>query len=436
MTRSIEQVRSSSVRKVALASAAGTTIELYDFLIYGTASAVVLPKLFFPAGNQTVSTLLAFATFGVGFLVRPLGAAVIGHFGDRVGRRPMLVLTLTMTGLCTALIGTLPSYASAGLVAPILLLVLRLLQGFFLGGEQSGAALMVVEHAPERHRTWYGGWTFLGSPLGLFLGTAMFSLSTAASGGDFLSWGWRIPFLASLVLVAVGIYMRVGIEESPEFRELRNAHQVTKVPLAEVLRTSWGKVLLGVGVNLGFNAFIFVLVAFVLNYWTAVHHLPQQQVLTASLVGGAAQVVSILIACRLADRVGRTPVMLFGAAFIIVFAYPLFWLIDTGSAGLLILALALAYAGSGVLFGPMAAYYAVLFEPRLRYSGAAFSYQLGATLGGGLSPLVATALLAVDHAKPWPISLYLVLGGVISALCLLGLRRFPGASSAPGPVTG
>ena len=429
MTRSIDQVQSSSVRKVALASAAGTTIELYDFLIYGTASAVVLPKLFFPAGNPTVSTLLAFATFGVGFLVRPLGAAVIGHFGDRVGRRPMLVLTLTMTGVCTALIGVLPGYASAGLAAPILLLILRLLQGFFLGGEQSGAALMVVEHAPARQRTWYGGWTFLGSPLGLFVGTAMFSLSTAVSGDAFLSWGWRIPFLASLVLVAVGIYMRVGIEESPEFKELRSAQQVTRLPLAEVLRTAWRKVLLGVGVNIGFNAFIFVLVAFMLNYWTAVRHLPQQQVLTASLVGGAAQVVSILVACRLADRIGRTPVMLTGAAFIIVFAFPLFWLVDTGSFGLLILAMALAYAGSGVLFGPMAAYYAVLFEPRLRYSGAAVSYQLGATLGGGLSPLVATALLAVDHARPWPISIYLVLGGVISALCLLALRR-----SAPGPV--
>jgi MFS family permease len=377
-----------------------------------------------------VSTLLAFATFGVGFLVRPLGAAVIGHFGDRVGRRPMLVLTLTMTGVCTALIGLLPNYATAGLAAPVLLLILRLLQGFFLGGEQSGAALMVVEHAPERHRTWYGGWTFLGSPLGLFLGTAMFSLSTAAAGGAFLDWGWRIPFLASLVLVAVGIYMRVGIEESPEFKELRAKQEVTRVPLAEVFRTSWQKVLLGVGVNLGFNAFIFILVAFLLNYWTVVHHLPQQQALNAGLVGGAAQVVSILIACRIADRVGRTPVMLVGAAFIIVFAFPLFWLVDTGSYPALIVAMALAYAGSGILFGPMAAYYAVLFEPRLRYSGAAFSYQLGATLGGGLSPLVATALLSVDHAKPWPISVYLVLGGVISALCLLALRRW-----APGPVT-
>jgi MFS family permease len=431
VTLSTDQVRSSSVRKVALASAAGTTIELYDFLIYGTASAVALPKLFFPAGDPTVATLLAFATFGVGFLVRPLGAAVIGHFGDRVGRRPMLVLTLTMTGVCTALIGVLPSYATAGLAAPVLLLILRLSQGFFLGGEQSGAALMVVEHAPERRRTWYGGWTFLGSPLGLFLGTAMFSIATAASGEAFLGWGWRIPFLASVVLVAVGVYMRVGIEESPEFKEIRAAHRVTRVPLAEVLRTSWAKVLLGVGVNIGFNAFVFILVAFVLNYWTAVHHLPQQQVLTASLVGGAAQVVSILIACRIADAVGRTPVMLTGAVFIIVFAFPLFWLIDTGSFGALVVALALAYAGSGVLFGPMAAYYATLFEPRLRYSGAAFSYQLGATLGGGLSPLVATALLGVDHGRAWPISLYLVLGGLISALCLLGLRR-----SAPGPVTG
>lgn len=430
MTRSIDQVQSTSVRKVALASAAGTTIELYDFLIYGTASAVVLPRLFFPAGDPTVSTLLAFATFGVGFLVRPLGAAVIGHFGDRVGRRPTLVLTLTMTGLCTALIGVLPGYATAGLLAPILLLVLRLLQGFFLGGEQSGAALMVVEHAPERHRTWYGGWTFLGSPLGLFLGTAMFSLATAASGGGFLDWGWRVPFLASLVLVGVGIYMRVGIEESPEFQELRSAERVTRAPLVEVLRTAWARVLLGVGVNAGFNAFIFILVTFVLNYWTSVHHLPQQQVLTASLIGGAAQVVSILVACRIADRVGRTPVMLTGAAFIMLFAFPLFWLIDTGSFAALALALALAYAGSGVLFGPMASYYAVLYEPRLRYSGAAFSYQLGATLGGGLSPVVATALLTVDHARPWPISLYLVLGGLVSALCLLALRR-----SAPGPAT-
>ncbi|MFC0438953.1 MFS transporter [Kutzneria buriramensis] len=431
MTRSIDQVQSSSVRKVALASAAGTTIELYDFLIYGTASAVALGKLFFPAGNPTVSILLAYATFGVGFLVRPLGAAVIGHFGDRVGRRPMLVLTLTATGVCTALIGVLPTYAGAGLIAPVLLLVLRLLQGFFLGGEQSGAALMVVEHAPERHRTWYGGWTFLGSPLGLFLGTAMFSLSTAVSGPAFLSWGWRIPFLASLVLVAVGIYMRLSIEESPEFKELRAEHRVTRLPLGEVLRTSWRKVVLGVGVNLGFNAFIFVLVTFVLSYWTSVHHLPQQQVLNAGLVGAACQVAAILVACRIADRVGRTPVMLVGAVFIIVFAFPLFWLVDSGSYGALILAMALAYAGSGILFGPMAAYYATLFEPRLRYSGAAFSYQLGATLGGGLSPLVATALLGVDHARPWPVSLYLVLGGLISALCLLGLRRL-----APGPAAG
>jgi MHS family shikimate/dehydroshikimate transporter-like MFS transporter len=429
MIGTIDQVQGSSVRRVALASAAGTTIELYDFLIYGTASAVVLPKLFFPAGNPTVSTLLAFATFGIGFLVRPLGAAVIGHFGDRVGRRPMLVLTLAATGLCTALIGALPGYGSVGLLAPVLLLVLRLLQGFFLGGEQSGAALMVVEHAPEGRRTWYGGWTFLGSPLGLFAGTALFSLATAVSGSAFLSWGWRIPFLFSVVLIVIGVYMRVSIQESPEFQELRAAHRVTRVPLAEVLRTAWPKVLLGVGANFGFNTFIFVLATFLLNYWTAVLHLPQQPMLIASLVGGAAQVVSILVACRLADRIGKIPVMLTGAGFILVFAFPLFWLVDARYFGALVLAVALAYAGSGILFGPMAAFYAELFEPRLRYSGAAFSYQLGATLGGGLSPLVATALLTADHGRSWPVSLYLVLGGLISGLCLLALRR-----SVPGPI--
>jgi MFS transporter, MHS family, shikimate and dehydroshikimate transport protein len=416
-----EAVPRSTVRKVAFASSAGNAIELYDFLIYGTASAVVLNKLFFPTGDPRVGTLLAFATFGVGFLVRPLGALVIGHFGDRIGRKPMLVLTLTATGTCTALIGLLPSYSQVGLLAPVLLILLRLSQGFFLGGEQSGAALMVVEHAPPGHRAWYGGWTFLGSPLGLFLGTGMFSLATALSGGAFLDWGWRVPFLFGIVLVAVGLYMRLGISESPEFQRLRGENEVRKAPLAEVMRTSWQRVLLGAGVNLGFNTFIFVLVNFLLSYGTQNLHLPQQVLLNASLVGGLAQIASVLVFSRLADRIGRLPVMLGGAVFLAVFAFPLFWLIDSRSVGLLTLGVALGYAGSGAIFGPMAVYFAELFDTRVRYTGAAFSYQLGAVLGGGLSPLIATALLGVDDGRSWPVSVYLVVGGLISLGCLVAL---------------
>ncbi|AHI01148.1 MFS transporter [Kutzneria albida] len=426
MTRS-EQ---ATVHKVALASSAGTAIELYDFLVYGLASAVALNKLFFPAGDPLVGTLLAFATFGVGFLVRPLGAAVIGHFGDRVGRKPMLVLTLTATGVCTTAIGLLPSYQQVGLLAPLLLVLLRLVQGFFLGGEQSGAALMVVEHSPEQHRAWYGSWTFLGSPLGLFLGNALMLLSTAVSGPAFLDWGWRIPFLFSIVLIGVGLYLRLGVSESPEFQRLREQSRPQRLPIAEVLRSSWLRVLLGAGVNLGFNTFIFVLVNFMLTYGTAALHLPQQAVLNAGLVGGVAQVVSILVFSRLADRFGRLPVMLGGGIFLVVFGFPLFWLVDTGSVGLLTLAVAIGYFGSGAIFGPMAAYFAELFDTRVRYTGAAISYQLGSVFGGGVSPLVATALLAVDHGRSWPISVYLVLAALVSVGCLLAL----GETRRPEPA--
>jgi MFS transporter, MHS family, shikimate and dehydroshikimate transport protein len=411
------------LRKVAVAGAAGTTIELYDFLIFGTASALALNKLFFPAGNPTVGTLLAFATFGAGFLVRPLGAIVIGHFGDRIGRKPMLVLTLTVTGVCTALIGVLPTYAHVGVLAPVLLVILRLLQGFFLGGEQSGAALIVVEYAPRKHRTYYGGWTFIGSPAGIVLGTLVFSLATALSGSAFLNWGWRIPFLFSLVLVVVGLYARLRIEESPEFTPLRAQGRIRKLPILDVLRTSTPRILLGAGVNLGFNAFIFVLANFVLSYGTANLHLPRQSLLNIGLIGGVAQILAILLFTRLADRIRREPVMLGGALFLVVFAFPLFLLVDTRSIGLVGLAVVIGYAGSAAIFGPMAAYYAELFDTRVRYTGGALSYQLGAVLGGGFSPLIATALLGVDHGHSWPIALYLLLAGLVSTICLVALRR-------------
>jgi MFS transporter, MHS family, shikimate and dehydroshikimate transport protein len=407
------------VRKVAFAASVGNAIELYDFLIYGTAAAVVFNKLFFPNSDPRVGTLLAFATYGAGFFARPVGAMVIGHFGDRIGRRPMLVLTLTVSGLCTAAIGALPTYHAAGVLAPLLLVALRVVQGFFLGGEQSGAALITVEHSPPERRGWYGSWTFLGSPLGLVLGTGMFSLAGTISGPSFLDWGWRVPFLASLLLVAVGIYVRLGVEESPEFRAV--AGRRVRHPVIEVLRDDWKRVLAGAGVNLGFNMFIFVLAAFMLSYGTDELHLPRSLLLDASVLGGLAQAIGLLVFGRLTDRVGRLPVMLAGGVFMAVFAFPLFALVGTRNPALVVIALIVAYAGCGAIFGPMAVYYAELFGTRVRFSGAALSYQLGAVLGGGISPAVATALLGASGGAYWPVALYLVGGAVVSVLCLLFL---------------
>jgi len=426
----------SGVRRVAFASSAGNAVELYDFLLYGTASALVFDKLFFPTFDPRIGTLLSLATFGAGFLARPLGGVVIGHFGDRIGRRAMLVLTLTVTGVCTALIGVLPTYASIGIAAPILLLLLRLVQGFFLGGEQGGATLMTVEHAPPGQTGWYGSWTFLGSPLGLLLASAAMSLSVSTTGADFLDWGWRLPFLFSLVLVGVGLYVRLSVQESPVFRETRAAGETVKLPVAVVLRDHWRRVLLGAGVNFGFNMFIFILATFAASYGTKQLGMTRSVILNATLIGSFAQAVAILVFARLSDRIGRLPVMLGGAAFIGVFAFPLFWLLETRQPALVVVAMLIAFTGSAAIFGPMPAYYAELFGPKIRYSGVSLSYQLGAVLGGGLSPVIAAALLGVtaNHAS-WPVSLYLVGGAVVSALCLVAIGETISAREpSPAPA--
>ncbi|GDY32219.1 MFS transporter [Gandjariella thermophila] len=423
----------NEVRRAALASSVGNAIEFYDFLIYGTASAVAFNRLFFPGSDPRVGTLLAFATFGAGFLARPLGGAVIGHFGDLLGRKAMLVLTLTATGTCTTLIGLLPGYASIGVWAPLLLVVLRVVQGFFLGGEQGGAALMAVEHAPTGRAGWYGSWTFLGSPLGLVLATGAFAAATAVSGSEFLRWGWRLPFLASVLLVAVGLYVRLGLAESPVFQRVPRQGR-SRMPVVEVLRGSWHRVLLGAGVNIGFNAFIFVLATFALSYGTTSLGLPRSTLLDASLAGGIAQAVAVLAFARLSDRLGRLPVMLGGAVFLAAFAFPLFSLLDTRQPALVAVALVVGYAGSAAIFAPMPAYYAELFDSRVRYSGISVSYQVGSVLGGGLSPFVAAALLGAAGGRAWPVALYLVGLAGVSAACLLGLGE--PAAGRPGASVG
>ncbi|NYI71084.1 MFS family permease [Naumannella cuiyingiana] len=407
------------MRRVAAASAFGTSIELYDFLIFGLAAGLVFPRLFFPESEPLIGTLQSFLVFGAGFASRPLGALAFGHFGDRFSRRTMLVVSLVATGACTVAMGLLPTYASVGVLAPILLVALRILQGFFMGGEQGGAFLMVTEHAPGGRRAFYGAFVTAGSPIGSILGIGAFQIVSAATGPAFLDWGWRVPFLASAVLIAVGIYVRLGVAESPVFRKLAAESRVRRVPIAGVFATALPLVLGGILVNLGFNLFIFIINSFTVAYGTQQLGMGRTDILMSGLWGSVGMMITVFVAGALADRFGLVRVMLIGAIFQVAWAFPYFWLIDTRNLGLLYLAVIIGYVGLSFVFGPMAAYYVSLFRPEYRYSGVALSYNLGAVLGGGLSPSLATALLAAFDGASAGISVYIALGGVLSAIGLL-----------------
>jgi MFS transporter, MHS family, shikimate and dehydroshikimate transport protein len=404
----------ASIGRVALASSVGTAIEYYDFLIYGTAAALVFGRLFFPNEDPFVGTLAAFATFAVGFVARPVGGVVFGHFGDRVGRKAMLVISILLMGFATFLIGLLPTYAQVGIWAPILLVALRLIQVFSLGGEWGGAALMSVEYAPDGRRGYYASWMTGAAPVGVALATGAFAALSVLSDEQFLAWDWRVPFLFSIVLVGVGLFIRLRVFETPAFARVREAGTQARMPVVEALREHPKNVALAAGVNLGFHAFIFVLFTFMLSYATAPLGVERSVVLNATLAGSAVQIAAVLVFSALSDRVGRRPVMLAGAAFLALYALPLFWLVNTGNATLILLALTVGFLGSSAIFGPMAAFVSESFGTRVRYSGASLGYQTGAVLGGGLSPFIATALLVWSDGASWSVSVYLVLGAMVS----------------------
>ncbi|OYO20961.1 MFS transporter [Enemella dayhoffiae] len=412
------------VRKVAVASSFGTGIELYDFLIFGLAAGLVFPKLFFPQSDPLVGVLLSFLTFGVGFVPRPLGGLVFGHFGDRVSRRLMLVICLVATGICTVAMGLLPTYQTVGPVAPVLLVALRTLQGFFMGGEQSGAFLMVTEHAPVGKKAFFGAAATAGSPMGSVLGILAFQITAAATGPAFTDWGWRIPFLASAILIILGVYVRLGLEESPVFTELKQEVKATpRVPLGAAFAKAGPMMIAGVLVNLGFNLFVFVIITFTNAYGTTVLKMDRNVFLMAGLFASLGQLVFCFVAAKLADRVGLNKVMLGGAIFQVLWAFPYFLLLNTKQPGMVYLAMIVGMSGLAFIFGPMAAYYSSLFAPSHRYSGVALSYNLGAVLGGGLSSFIATALLR-QFGSSTPISLYVMLGGLLSALGIfISLKR-------------
>jgi len=394
MTQTRTETQQGSIKIVALASLIGTTIEWYDFFLYGTAAALVFNRLFFPNTDPLMGTLLSFGTFAVGFFARPVGGIVIGHYGDKVGRKSMLVLTLVIMGVATFLIGLLPTYSQIGPWAAVALIVLRVAQGFGVGGEWGGAVLMAVEHAPPGRRGFYGSWPQIGVPAGLVLSTFVFAMFSRLPEDQFLSWGWRVPFLVSAVLVGVGLVIRMKIVETPAFAKVKEQSAEARQPIVEVLRSYPKEVLLAMGARFAENGAFYIYSVFVLVYATQQVKIPQQTVLNAMLFAAACELAAIPFYGALSDRLGRRPVYLFGAVMTAVLAFPLFMLLDTGSTPMVALAMFLVFIFShAAMYGPQAAFLSEMFGTRVRYSGASLGAQLSSVLAGGLSPFIATALL-------------------------------------------
>ena len=409
-----EPISPQSIRRVVIASFIGTAIEWYDFFLYGTAAALVFNRLFFPNFDPVAGTMAAFATYAVGFFARPLGGVIFGHFGDRIGRKGMLVTTLMMMGLATFCVGLLPTYAQAGVLAPVLLVALRFVQGLGVGGEWGGAVLMVVEHTDKGRRGLFASWVQAGVPVGLLLATGVFSIFSRLPEAAFLAWGWRVPFLLGILLTGIGFFIRMHVLESPIFEQAKSQAPAPKLPILEVLRTHPRNVLLTMGARLAENAFFSIFTVWVLTYATQQLGMERGTVLNGVLLGSAAQLLAIPSFGALSDRIGRRPVYLGGAIFLLAMAFPFFWLVDVKSAVLVWTAIVTGMIGHAAMYGPQAAFFSELFGTRTRYTGVSLGYQLAAPLAGGLAPLIASALLGWSGGKAWPIALYLIAMAVVT----------------------
>jgi metabolite-proton symporter len=417
-------------RRVARASFIGTTIEWYDFFIYATAAALVFGPQFFPSESTLASTLAAYSTFAIGFIARPIGGIIMGHFGDRVGRKQLLVFSLLLMGAATFLIGLLPGYASIGVWAPILLILLRLAQGIGVGGEWGGAVLMAVEHAPPAKRTFYGSFPQMGLPAGIIVSNAVFLIVGQFVGpAAFTAWGWRIPFLLSAALVVFGLVLRLRIMESPEFAEVKDTGRVARQPFVEVVRRQPKQLLLTSGASIAAPALGYLVLVYLLGYGTKSLGLSQNTMLTLIIVGSVTWMTVIGASAMLADRVGRKPVFLAGAALATLWSVPFFLLIDTAQPVVMALAIIVATSGIAAMAGPQAALVADVFPVHVRYSGTSTAYQVGSVLGGAVAPLVATALFA-QYGSSMPVALYMAAMGLITLLSMAAL-----ALPATAPTT-
>jgi metabolite-proton symporter len=418
------ETKPMSMRMIAFASAIGTTIEWYDFFLYGVVTPIVLNKLFFPNFDPLVGTLLAYTTFFVGFISRPIGGIIFGHYGDRIGRKTVLILTLLVMGIATFLIGLLPTYASVGIWAPLLLLVLRVFQGIGIGGEWGGAVLMSVEHSQTDRRGFYGSWPQVGVPAGLLLSSGVVSLLSLLPDVQFFGWGWRIAFMLSAVLVGIGLYIRLRILETPAFAKVQETRGEAAVPFVELLRTHPKNTALGLGARFIEGVCFNIYGVFIIAYITGVLHLSRQTALFAVILSSAMMIFMLPFYGALSDRIGRRRVFGVGAIGIGILSFPAFWLMETREPVLVWFAVAVVFAlVYPAVYGPEAALFSELFDTRVRYSGASFVYQFSGIYASGLTPIVATALLSIGGNRPWLICGYILGVSLISAVSVLAMTE-------------
>lgn len=405
-----------SARKVAMGSFIGTAIEWYDFFIFGTAAALVFPQLFFPEADPLAGTLLSFATFALAFVVRPIGGVIFGHFGDRIGRKKLLVVSLGLMGAATTAIGFLPTYASIGVAAPLLLVLLRVLQGLSVGGEYGGAVLMATEHATPGRRGFYGSWVQMGSPAGLICANAAWIFVSQLSEEALMSWGWRVPFLLGSVLLFTGLVIRMKLTESPSFERARQTNQLAKVPILVVLKEYKWTVLLVAGAQVGVGPVFYISSVFGLKYGSTELGFTRTDVLTFVIIGQLYVFFAVPLFAHLSDRVGYRKVFNWGLIGMALMSLPWLWLFGTGSYGIALLGFLLLYTPYSATWGTMATFFANVFPTRIGYSGLSLGYQLGTIVGGGLTPLAAAALYG-RYQSILPVAMLMVAGCVLSFAC-------------------
>ena len=411
------------MNRVLVASLVGSSIEWFDYFLYGTVAALVFNQIFFVTEDPAIGTILAFASFALAFFIRPFGGIIFSHIGDRIGRKKTLVLTLSIMGIATFGMGLLPTYQAIGIWAPILLITLRLVQGLGIGGEWGGALLLAVEYAPAEKRGLYGSIPQMGITIGMLLGTIALSIMTLLPEGSFMTWGWRVPFILSALLVVFGLWIRKGIDETPSFKNVQEKGEIPKIPLVTTLKTHWREVLIAIGAKVVETAPFYIFSTFVVSYATTNLGFSRTAILNSVMIGTIVTTILIPIMGALSDRVGRKPLYVYGTIAMALYAFPYFWLVNQGSVTLLVIATVL---GLGVIWAPITAVlgtmFSEIFSAEVRYTGISLGYQIGAAVAGGTAPLVAATLLLKFNNSYVPVALYIIFTAIVSLLSIWAVK--------------